>query len=242
MTEPTPSVLILGAGLVGSSLGLALTRVGYDVLLWDIVAAHSLVAAGLGAGRLSDEATDNPDIVVVATPPEAIPALVAETLEKFPEAVITDVGSVKAPILEAVVSLAPEHRRYVGSHPMAGSQFTGPLTASGDLFRDRTWVVTPQSDNRPEDVERIERLDPHALRENFALVSQHPALFFGSVADNIRYGHPDASDADVEAAADDVRNGRGLSVALAKGKRFPRLALQMIQVGEESGAHAGAGG
>ncbi len=47
----------------------------------------------------------------------------------------------------------------------------------------------------------IERLDPHALRENFALVSQHPALFFGSVADNIRYGHPDASDADVEAAA-----------------------------------------
>lgn len=159
MTEQRPvSVLILGAGLVGSSLGLALTRAGYDVLLWDIVAAHSLVAAGLGAGRLSDESTDNPDIVVVATPPEAIPALVAETLEKFPHAVVTDVGSVKAPILEAVVSLAPEHRRYVGSHPMAGSQFTGPLTASGDLFRDRTWVVTPQADNRPEDVARIEQL------------------------------------------------------------------------------------
>lgn len=158
MPEHPQSVLILGAGLVGSSLGLALTRAGYDVLLWDIVAAHSLVAAGLGAGRISDEATDNPDIVVVATPPEAIPALVAETLEKFPHAVITDVGSVKAPILEAVVNLAPEHRRYVGSHPMAGSQFTGPLTASGDLFRDRTWVVTPQADNLPEDVARVEQL------------------------------------------------------------------------------------
>lgn len=47
----------------------------------------------------------------------------------------------------------------------------------------------------------IERLDPHALRENFALVSQHPALFFGSVADNIRYGRLDASSAEVEAAA-----------------------------------------
>lgn len=158
MAERNDSVLILGAGLVGSSLGLALTRAGYEVLLWDIVAAHSLVAAGLGAGRISDEATDNPDIVVVATPPEAIPALVAETLEKFPHAVITDVGSVKAPILEAVVNLAPEHRRYVGSHPMAGSQFTGPLTASGDLFRDRTWVVTPQADNRVEDVARVEKL------------------------------------------------------------------------------------
>lgn len=158
MTERRDSVLILGAGLVGSSLGLALTRAGYDVLLWDILAAHSLVAAGLGAGRISDEATDDPDIVVVATPPEAIPELVAETLEKFPEAVITDVGSVKAPILEAVVNLAPEHRRYVGSHPMAGSQFTGPLTASADLFRDRTWVVTPQADNRPDDVARVEQL------------------------------------------------------------------------------------
>ncbi|WP_246043308.1 prephenate dehydrogenase [Tessaracoccus massiliensis] len=152
------SVLILGAGLVGSSLGLALTRKGYDVILWDIVAAHSLVAAGLGAGRISDEATDNPDIVVVATPPEVIPSLVAETLGKFPDAVITDVGSVKAPILEAVVSLAPEHRRYVGSHPMAGSQFTGPLTASADLFKDRTWVVTPQAENLPGDIARIEKL------------------------------------------------------------------------------------
>lgn len=152
------NVLILGAGLVGSSLGLALTRAGYSVRLWDIVSSHSVVAAGLGAGEVSDEATDNPDIVVVATPPAVIPDLVAEVLGKFPDAVITDVGSVKAPILAAVASLAPEHRRYVGSHPMAGSQFTGPLTASGDLFRDRTWVVTPVEGNTAEDVAVIERM------------------------------------------------------------------------------------
>lgn len=152
------NVLILGAGLVGSSLGLALTRAGYSVRLWDIVASHSLVAAGMGAGEVSDEATDNPDVVVVATPPAAIPGLVAEVLAKFPGAVITDVGSVKAPILKAVAELAPEHTRYVGSHPMAGSQFTGPLTASGDLFRDRTWVVTPVPGNAAEDVAVVERL------------------------------------------------------------------------------------
>ncbi|GAA3858521.1 prephenate dehydrogenase [Tessaracoccus defluvii] len=151
-------VLVLGAGLVGSSIGLALTRAGYEVMLWDIASSHAVVAAGLGAGRVSDEATDDPDIVVVATPPDVIPSLVAEVLAKFPDAVITDVGSVKAPILEAVASLAPEHRRYVGSHPMAGSQFTGPLTASGDLFKDRTWVVTPQHDNSPADVAVIEQL------------------------------------------------------------------------------------
>jgi prephenate dehydrogenase len=125
------AVLILGAGLVGSSLGLALTRAGYDVRLWDIAPSHAVVAAGLGAGAVADEATDNPDIVVVATPPDAIPSLVAEVLEKFPRAVVTDVGSVKAPILAAVRRLAPEHQRYVGSHPMAGSQFTGSSTAPG---------------------------------------------------------------------------------------------------------------
>lgn len=154
----TRRVLILGAGLVGSSLGLALTRAGYDVMLWDIVSSHSLVAAGLGAGRISDQATDDPDMVVVATPPGVIPELVAEVLDKFPRAVITDVGSVKAPILAAVAALAPEHRRYVGSHPMAGSQFTGPLTASRDLFRNRTWVVTPVEGNTAQDVSAVEQL------------------------------------------------------------------------------------
>ncbi|QXT64189.1 prephenate dehydrogenase [Tessaracoccus palaemonis] len=157
MPEPT-NVLILGAGLVGSSLGLALTRAGYDVRLWDIATSHAVVAAGLGAGEVSDESTDNPDVVIVATPPDVIPELVAEVLGKFPHAVVTDVGSVKAPILAAVDRIAPEHHRYVGSHPMAGSQFTGPLTASGDLFRDRTWVVTPQEGNTPEDVAVVERL------------------------------------------------------------------------------------
>lgn len=152
------SVLILGAGLVGSSLGIALTRAGYRVLLWDIVPSHAAVASVIGAGEVSDEATDNPDIVVVATPPDAIPALVAEVLGKFPDAVVTDVGSVKAPILAAVAGMADEHRRYVGSHPMAGSQFTGPLTASGDLFRDRTWVVTPNNGNSPDDVAIVEKL------------------------------------------------------------------------------------
>ena len=152
------AVLILGAGLVGSSLGLALTRAGYDVRLWDIAPSHAVVAASLGAGAVADEETDNPDIVVVATPPDAIPSLVAEVLEKFPRAIVTDVGSVKAPILAAVRRLAPEHQRYVGSHPMAGSQFTGPLTASGDLFVDRTWVVTPNEGNPPGAVAVIERL------------------------------------------------------------------------------------
>jgi len=118
-------------------------------------------------------------------------------LGKFPGAVITDVGSVKAPILAAVSALAPEHRRYVGSHPMAGSQFTGPLTASGDLFKDRTWVVTPVSGNTAEDVATVEQLardvgarvvtmPPQEHDEAVAQVSHLPHLMSILTASHLR--------------------------------------------------------
>lgn len=191
------SVLILGAGLVGSSLGLALTKAGYDVRLWDLVSSHALVAAVRGAGELSDEATDDPDIVVVATPPGVIADLVAESLTKFPNAVITDVGSVKAPIVAEVAALAADHRRYVGSHPMAGSQFTGPLTASGDLFVNRTWVVTPVPENSADDISTVERMaqdvgarvvtmPPDAHDEAVAQVSHVPHLMSILTASHLR--------------------------------------------------------
>ena len=139
-------VLIVGAGLVGSSLGIALSKAGYDVALSDVVGSHAVVAAGLGGGHVL-EPDEEVDLVVVATPPAHIAATVADALKRYPAAVVTDVGSVKAPILAEVRRLAGDDAsRYVGSHPMAGSQYTGPLTASGELFQERTWVITPADD------------------------------------------------------------------------------------------------
>lgn len=150
-------VRIVGTGLVGSSLGMALTRVGADVLLEDLNSSHARVAAGLGAGRVATD--DEPvDAVVVASPPAAIAGVVTRMLERHPEAVITDVGSVKSSIIRAVTAASDRPERYVPGHPMAGSQLTGPLTASADLFTDRTWVITPQAGNSPEDVDLVHRL------------------------------------------------------------------------------------
>lgn len=140
-------VLVIGAGLVGSSLGKALNRAGADVILEDLRPSHALVAASLGAGRVSQLGPGDVAVVVVATPPATIATVVCEALERFPDAVVTDVGSVKGPIAEAVAEISPHFARYVPSHPMAGSQFTGPMTASADLFRDRTWVITPAAGN-----------------------------------------------------------------------------------------------
>ena len=96
-------VRIVGAGLVGSSLGMALVRAGADVLLEDLNPSHARVAAGLGAGRVASD--DEPvDVVVVASPPATIAEAIIRMLERHPEAVVTDVGSVKSSVIQAVVA------------------------------------------------------------------------------------------------------------------------------------------
>ncbi|MDO5092577.1 MAG: prephenate dehydrogenase [Propionibacteriaceae bacterium] len=150
-------VLIIGAGLVGSSLGMALTRAGADVQLADLNPSHAKVAASLGAGRVALGA-EAVDVVVVASPPATIADVVVRALERYPDAVVTDVGSVKGTLVEAVTAASPHAGRYVPSHPMAGSQFTGPLTASPELFRDRTWVITPTAGNTVAHLETVRQV------------------------------------------------------------------------------------
>jgi prephenate dehydrogenase len=147
---------VVGAGLIGASIGCALTAAGYSVHLLDRQSSHARVAAGLGAGTVEPAEPDSVDLVVVAVPPDAIPGVVAESLETYPRAAVTDVGSVKAGVLDALWRRAVDLNRYVGSHPMAGSQHSGPVTARADLFTDRTWVVTPHRRSDSEAVARVQ--------------------------------------------------------------------------------------
>jgi prephenate dehydrogenase len=142
-------VLVVGTGLVGTSVALAARRAGVDVLLHDTHERHLLTARQLGAGRPLTDA-DRPRLVVVAVPPDHLGEAVADALRRF-DAVVTDVGSVKCAPLHAVTGLVDPGalRRYVGSHPMAGSERSGPLAASPALFDGRPWAVTPHQDADP---------------------------------------------------------------------------------------------
>ncbi|MDR1711952.1 MAG: prephenate dehydrogenase [Propionibacteriaceae bacterium] len=143
-TNPQLSpAVIIGTGLVGASLGMALSRAGIQVHLRDLVPAHVQVAASRGAGTDAEPDPLGVRLVVAAAPPEALPSVIAAALAEFPNATVTDVGSVKGTILAQLRAHVSDLSRYVGSHPMAGSQASGPLTAKADLFADRTWVVTP---------------------------------------------------------------------------------------------------
>ena len=148
-------VVIIGAGLIGASIGCALSAAGYAVHLRDHKISHARVAAGLGAGTIDPPGSADVDLVVVAVPPGAIADLVVHSLQVYPNATVTDVGSVKAGVLDALWQRDVELGRYVGSHPMAGSHHSGPMTAHPGLFVDRTWVVTPHRRSAPESVTRV---------------------------------------------------------------------------------------
>lgn len=137
------TAVVIGAGLVGASVGAALTKAGHRVHLEDRIASHAQVAAGVGAGTTAPAVPEQVDLVIVAVPPNALPTVIIDALGRFPHATVTDVGSVKAGVLNALWDSGSDVTRYVGSHPMAGSQFSGPLTARANLFTDRSWVITP---------------------------------------------------------------------------------------------------
>jgi prephenate dehydrogenase len=150
----------VGTGLIGTSLGLALSAAGVSVTLADRDAARLARAAELGAGAPSVEIAAA-DVVVVAVPPRSIGQVVGGQLSAGLARTVTHVGSVQVQLLLEIEALGLDLAHFVGGHPIAGREQSGPDAAAADLFRDRAWVVCATAASRPEaiaDVEEIARL------------------------------------------------------------------------------------
>jgi prephenate dehydrogenase len=154
---PTDPVLVIGAGLIGASIGLALRRAGEAVALADDDDATLRLATSVGAGNLLDPKV-TPRLVVVAVPPDHVGTVTADALARWPKAAVTDVGSVKVKPLREIERSGVPYTRYVGSHPMAGSERSGPLAAAADLFDGRAWAVTAHETADSGAVEDVEAL------------------------------------------------------------------------------------
>ena len=139
-------VLITGTGLIGASIGCALTADGWSVHLQDRQSSHAQVAESLGAGSTTAPDPAAVELVVVAVPPRALPDVIGRALRtsRPPRSPTSARSRPACWILSGPIRIwRGSSPRYVGSHPMAGSQHSGPVTARADLFRDRTWVITP---------------------------------------------------------------------------------------------------
>jgi prephenate dehydrogenase len=231
-------VRIVGAGLLGASIGLALRERGVEVVLADASKAAVRLAADYGAGRPAEDA-DVPELVVVAVPPEAVPEIVARELARFPDAVVTDVASVKSGILTELRQLLADGAepdaapaglaRYVGSHPMAGRERGGAVSARADLFLGRPWIIAPHDAVADEQLRRIEdlaldvgaapvRMAPEQHDHGVALVSHVPQLVASLLAARLR----DAGDAEIGLA------GQGLRDTTRVAGSNPELWVQIL--------------
>ena len=149
-------VHVVGAGLLGTSAGLALTRAGCAVTLEDTSPTAGRLAADMGAGTLSAAHPDT-EVVIVAAPPDVAADVIVAQLRALPEATVTDVASVKGVILERVRAATERHEldRYIGSHPMAGRERSGAVSARVDLFEARPWVICSDDDTPPERLAQV---------------------------------------------------------------------------------------
>lgn len=196
-------VRIVGTGLIGTSVGLALRAQGIRVSLEDASPTARTLARDLGAGTVATEGGPAPDIVVVAAPPDVVATVVARELAAHPGAVVTDVASVKWAVLDELSAVGADISRYVGSHPMAGRERSGAIAGRADLFQGRPWVVVGHPGSRPEavvavtDLARLTGAAPVAMParehdEAVAVVSHVPQVAASLVAARLRELSTDA--------------------------------------------------
>lgn len=150
---PEPrSALIVGCGLIGTSIGLALRAARWDVALADVAPQVTSTAAALGAGQAvpwppatrDGGAADGYDVVIIAVPPDAVAAVAHAAHDLQLAGTLMHVASVQSrPQIdfERAMGDADRSARLVGTHPMAGSERAGPAAGSASLFRDRPWVL-----------------------------------------------------------------------------------------------------
>ena len=203
MTVPVAGpVLVIGSGLLGASVGLALRRAGVQVWLDDTDPGALAEAVGRGAGEPWHPGAGDPRLVVVAVPPADAGAVMARA-SALPNATVTDVTSVKAEPLAAAVTAGADAARVVGGHPMAGRETAGASSARHDLFDDRVWVVAPLPQSDPRRVEEIRDLaltcgavpvvmTPQDHDRAVALTSHAPQVLSSLLAARLLDADPDA--------------------------------------------------
>lgn len=148
-------IAVIGTGLIGASIGLAAKeRLGATVAGVDLDPGPALAAGAIDEAVTMAEALEGAEAAFVAVPVQALPETAAAVLAASgPQCVVTDVGSVKAPVVAAV-----RDERFVGGHPLAGAEQGGAGAARADMFEGAQWYLTPTHTTSGIQLERLHRL------------------------------------------------------------------------------------
>lgn len=159
------TVAIVGVGLIGGSIGIDLRSAKAVRRVVGVGRRAETLEAAVAAGCVDETTLDlrqaaaAAELIIVCTPVGRIvdDVRIAASAAR-PGTLVTDAGSTKASIVRALAGTLPAEVAFVGSHPIAGSEKSGPTAAVAGLFRDRVAVVTPLEDTPPTNVERTKRL------------------------------------------------------------------------------------
>ena len=155
----SPKITLIGVGLLGGSVGLAAKKRGVAGCITGLVRRSESIDECLAIGAVDEatqdlaEAVEGASLVILCTPVGGMKDMAAQIKPYLsPEAVVTDVGSVKASVVADVEPILP---RFVGSHPLCGSEKTGVAHADADLFEGATCAVTPTEQSDAEAVAKV---------------------------------------------------------------------------------------
>jgi prephenate dehydrogenase len=164
------NALVVGTGLIGASVGLALRATGWTVTGWDPSPEALSAAVEIGALDHTVETldVDAADLVVLAGPHDAMVATLRDTR---PQGLVIDVAGVKHEMVMAGARLA----RFVGTHPMAGREQSGPGAASAALFKGASWIVTTDGAAEADLVEAEEVIASFGAIPRRMTASEHDA-------------------------------------------------------------------
>ncbi|GCE02871.1 prephenate dehydrogenase [Dictyobacter aurantiacus] len=180
-------VSIIGLGLIGGSIGLALRKAnavkqiaGYD-LGRGVSAQASKVGAIDQAYESIVDAVKGSDLVILATPVGAVRSLLQTIAPVLtPGTVVTDVSSTKSQVINWAEEFLPEHAFFVGGHPMAGKEMSGVAVADADLFKDCIYCLTPTSHTPATAVSMVVTLvETLGARLRFLDPAEHDGLVAG---------------------------------------------------------------
>lgn len=156
-------VTVIGLGLIGGSIALDLKESGFATQIIGIDAnmGHQEEAIKLGIADYTcgvDEALAKSDLVLVAVPVDTIKRILPQVLDKIGEnTTVADVGSTKQTICE-VVEGHPKRGNYVPTHPMSGTENSGPRAAHKGLFKEKITIICDQEKSRPQHLALVEKM------------------------------------------------------------------------------------
>ena len=157
-------VALIGLGLIASSMAHAMRAGGLagEIVGYAKSPETRAVAKELFCDRVADSAAEavmGADLVVLAVPIGAMEAIAAEIGPHLkPGATVTDVGSVKQAVVDAVVPHIPAGVQFIPGHPLAGTEYSGPRSGFATLFQNRWWLLTPLPDTDAAALARLRSL------------------------------------------------------------------------------------